>query len=317
MTPSKKAAGAPRPRLRPVHELNRLPLADRDASPPDGLPRGDALAELTAEPLARLSELQERLYAEGRRALLVVLQARDAAGKDGTIRTVFGACNPVGLQVTSFGVPSALEQRHDFLWRVHAAVPPVGMIGVFNRSHYEAVLVERVRQLTPKAVWSRRYAQINDFERMLTESGTTVLKFFLHVSREEQHGRFRKRLEKGDKQWKFKAGDLDDSALWDDYTQAYGDVFRRCSTPDAPWYVVPANNKKVRDLLVAEVVAATLERMRPRSPKMTGDVPALLARIARLAEGDDAKAAEPDATPPATDPPPATDASVPDTDTDH
>jgi PPK2 family polyphosphate:nucleotide phosphotransferase len=268
-----------------VHELDRPPLTDRDASPPDGLPRGDALAELTAASLARLSELQERLHAEGRRSLLVVLQARDAAGKDGTIRTVFGVCNPVGLQVASFGVPSALELRHDFLWRVHAAVPPAGMIGVFNRSHYEAVLVERVRELTPKAVWSKRYAQINDFERLLTESGTTVLKFFLHVSREEQRNRFQKRLEKGDKQWKFKAGDLDDSALWDGYTQAYGDVLRRCSSADAPWYVVPADNKRVRDLLVAEVVASTLERMRPRFPKFDDDAPALLARVAGLHGG--------------------------------
>jgi PPK2 family polyphosphate:nucleotide phosphotransferase len=268
-----------------VHELDRLPLHDRDASPPDGLPRGDALAELTAAPLARLSELQERLYAEGRRSLLVVLQARDAAGKDGTIRTVFGACNPVGLEVTSFGVPSALELRHDFLWRVHAAVPPAGMIGVFNRSHYEAVLVERVRGITPEAVWSKRYAQINDFERLLVESGTTVLKFFLHVSRDEQRKRFRKRLEKGDKQWKFKAGDLDDSALWDDYTEAYGDVLRRCSSADAPWYVVPADDKRARDLLVAEVVAETLAGMRPRFPKSDDDVPALMARIAGLHGG--------------------------------
>jgi PPK2 family polyphosphate:nucleotide phosphotransferase len=278
-----------------VHELDRLPLHDRDASPPDGLPRGDALAELTAAPLARLSELQERLYAEGRRSLLVVLQARDAAGKDGTIRTVFGACNPVGLEVTSFGVPSALELRHDFLWRVHAAVPPAGMIGVFNRSHYEAVLVERVRGITPEAVWSKRYAQINDFERLLVESGTTVLKFFLHVSRDEQRKRFRKRLEKGDKQWKFKAGDLDDSALWDDYTEAYGDVLRRCSSADAPWYVVPADDKRARDLLVAEVVAETLAGMRPRFPKSDDDVPALMARIAGL-HGGAAPEPEPEPT---------------------
>ena len=276
MTTSTNSAAAGRPRLRPVHELDRPPLTEDDAAPPDGLPRGDALAERTAAVLAQISELQERLYADGRRALLVVLQARDTGGKDGTIRTVFGACSPVGLEVTSFGVPSALELRHDFLWRVHAAVPPLGVVGVFNRSHYEAVLVERVRELTPEAVWSRRYAQINDFERMLDESGTTVLKFFLHVSREEQHKRFRKRLVKSDKQWKFNPGDLDDSALWDDYTRAYDDVLRRCSTEHAPWYVVPANHKPTRDLLVAEVVAATLARMKPEFPAADAATLALL-----------------------------------------
>jgi PPK2 family polyphosphate:nucleotide phosphotransferase len=274
-TPTDTAA-ADRTRLRPVHQLDRPPLTEEDAAPPDGLPRGDARAGRTAVALAQISELQERLYAEERRALLVVLQARDAGGKDGTIRTVFGACNPVGLQVTSFGVPSALEQRHDFLWRVHAAVPPMGVVGVFNRSHYEAVLVERVRELTPEAVWSRRYAQINDFERMLDESGTTVVKFFLHVSRAEQHKRFRKRLEKRDKQWKFNPGDLDDSALWDEYTQAYDDALRRCSTEHAPWYVVPADHKPTRNLLVAEVVAATLARMKPEFPAADAATLALL-----------------------------------------
>jgi len=249
-----------------VDEKHRPPLADEDAERPSELPRGAALVRRTAAALARLSELQERLYADAGQALLVVVQARDAGGKDGTIRTVFGACSPVGVHVANFGAPSALELRHDFLWRVHAAVPPRRMIGVFNRSHYEAVLVERVRGLTPEAVWSRRYVQINDFEQLLAESGTTVLKFFLHVSREEQRRRFRKRLARVDEQWKFKAGDLDDRALWDEYTRAYDDALRRCSTAHAPWYVVPANHKPTRDLLVAEVVVATLERMDPRYP---------------------------------------------------
>jgi PPK2 family polyphosphate:nucleotide phosphotransferase len=281
-TSSERSAGTARPRLRPAHELDRLPLADADAEPPAGLPRGGALRSLAAASLDGLPELQERLYAEGRRSLLVVLQARDAGGKDGTIRAVFGGCNPIGVQVTSFGAPSALERRHDFLWRVHQAVPATGMIGIFNRSHYEAVLVERVRELTPESVWSKRYAQIVDFERLLAESGTTVLKFFLHVSREEQHARFRKRLQKADKHWKFSAGDLDDSALWDEYTRAYDDALRRTSTEHAPWYVVPADHKPSRNLLVAEVVVDTLARMDPRYPDADVDTSALLERLKKM-----------------------------------
>ncbi|HEY8257629.1 MAG TPA: PPK2 family polyphosphate kinase [Gemmatimonadales bacterium] len=214
----------------------------------------------------RMDELQTALYAEGKQALLIVLQARDGAGKDSTIRRVFGRLNPVGCMVTSFKVPTALELRHDFLWRVHQAVPPKGTIGVFNRSHYEDVLVVRVHQLVPEKVWRARYDQINAFEHLLTQNGVTILKFFLHISKDEQKERLRERLDDPAKQWKFNAADLGERDKWDEYTHAYTDVLRLTSTPEAPWYVVPADKKLPRDAMIAEVVVEALERMDPRFP---------------------------------------------------
>jgi PPK2 family polyphosphate:nucleotide phosphotransferase len=266
-------------RLTPTHELHGLALADAEATPGAGLPRGEALETALATLLDRLAELQARLYAEGSRALLVVLQARDAAGKDGIVRHVFGACNPAGCHVTPFGAPSTLERRHDFLWRVHANVPAAGIVGVFNRSHYEAVLVERVRELTARDVWAKRYAQINDFERLLTESGVTVLKFFLHVSREEQRKRLLKRLEDPSKNWKFDPGDLADRACWDEYTSAYQDAIARCGTPQAPWFVVPADHKPSARLLVAATVVDALERMDPQYPPPSTEVAPFLEQL--------------------------------------
>ena len=254
-------------KLRPITRKTPIRITDRDARPPKGLPRGAELKKKTKVLFKRITDLQRRLYAESKRSLLVVLQARDTGGKDGTIRRVFDAVNPQGCIVTSFKKPSELELSHDFLWRVHQAVPARGMIGIFNRSHYEDVLVVRVRNLVPRREWSKRYEQINDFERGLSENGVTIVKFFLHISKAEQKERLLARLEDPTKQWKFNAGDLGERALWASYTTAYRDALRKCSTPWAPWYVVPADKKKVRDYLVAQVVVDTLTRMSPRYPK--------------------------------------------------
>jgi PPK2 family polyphosphate:nucleotide phosphotransferase len=259
-------------KLRPITRRTPIRIADRDARRPNGAPRGTDLKKRTKALLERLTELQARLHAESTRSLLVVLQGRDTSGKDGTIRRVFDAVNPQGCIVTTFKKPSELEASHDYLWRIHRAMPPKGMIGIFNRSHYEDVLVVRVRNLAPRSAWSKRYPQINDFERMLTEHGTTIIKFFLHISKEEQKARLLERLEDPAKQWKFNEGDLAERALWPGYTTAYRDVLRKCSTSWAPWYVVPADKKKVRDYLVAQVVVDTLKRMAPRYPKADASV---------------------------------------------
>jgi PPK2 family polyphosphate:nucleotide phosphotransferase len=264
---------SPRPvKLRPVGRNTLIRIGDRDARPPKGVPRGGDLKKKTKALLERLTELQTRLYAESRRSLLVVLQGRDTCGKDGTIRRVFDAVNPQGCVVTTFKKPTDLELSHDFLWRVHYRMPVNGMIGIFNRSHYEDVLVVRVRHLVPRNVWSKRYQQINDFERMLSENGVTILKFFLHISKEEQKQRLLARLEDPSKQWKFSPGDLGERKLWPSYTAAYRDALRKCSTKWAPWYVVPADKKKVRDYLVARAVVETLQRMGPKYPAADGDV---------------------------------------------
>jgi PPK2 family polyphosphate:nucleotide phosphotransferase len=251
-------------RLDPVDPKRVPDLADGEAAAPDGLPKGDALVEATAALAARLGELQSMLYAEGERALLVVLQGRDASGKDGTVQHVFDACSPFGLRVTSFKAPSADERAHDYLWRVHAVCPPRGMIGVFNRSHYEDVLAARVRGVAPEATWRRRYRHLVEFERMLADEGTVVVKFMLHVSRAEQAERLRARLDEPDKNWKYNPGDLEDRALWDAYTAAYRDALAETSTAHAPWYVVPGDKKKARNYLVAETLVRVLEGMGPK-----------------------------------------------------
>lgn len=224
---------------------------------------------------ARISDLQERLYAERRRSLLLVFQAIDTGGKDGTIRAVLKGVNPQGCAVTSFKVPSHQELEHDFLWRYHARAPGRGMIGVFNRSHYEDVLVVRVKGLVPDEVWRGRYRLINDFERLLTESGTTILKFFLHISRDEQKKRLESRLADPTKHWKFDPADLVERKSWDSYQEAFADAIGRCSTAAAPWLVVPADRKWFRNYTVAKTVADTLEAMDPRypdGPKDLGDL---------------------------------------------
>ena len=199
--------------------------------------------------------------------MLVVLQGIDAAGKDGTIRHVMGAFNPQGCPVTSFKVPSADELAHDFLWRIHRRVPGKGEIGVFNRSHYEDVLVVRVHDIVPKAVWSRRYDQINAFEQMLAEEGTTIVKFFLYIDKDEQRERFQARLDDPAKRWKFRLGDLEERKRWDDYIAAYEDALSRCSTDDAPWYVIPSNRKWFRNLAVPTSSATRSRTLDPRYPE--------------------------------------------------
>jgi PPK2 family polyphosphate:nucleotide phosphotransferase len=216
---------------------------------------------------ADLLELQTVLYAEARRSVLVVLQGIDASGKDGTIRHVMSGLNPQGVTVTSFKAPDGEEKRHDYLWRVHRAVPEWGKIGIFNRSHYEDVLVVRVHNLVEKAVWSKRFEQINDFERMLTESGVRILKFFLWIGKDEQKKRFEARLDDPTKNWKFSADDTKERKFWDEYIVAYEDMLAKCSTEAAPWYVVPANHKWFRNLAVAQILRDEMRGMKLAYPK--------------------------------------------------
>ncbi|MCD4672875.1 MAG: polyphosphate kinase 2 family protein [Anaerolineaceae bacterium] len=232
------------------------------------------LLELNEE----LETLQELLYAEGKHKLLVVLQGMDAAGKDGTIRHVFEGVNPQGVSVTGFKVPTDEELAHDYLWRIHKATPRRGQIMIFNRSHYEDVLVVRVKNLVPPEVWKKRYAQINAFERLLTEEGTTILKFFLHISPEEQKERFQARLDDPSKHWKFNTGDLKDRALWGKYQKAYQDVLNRTSTKWAPWYVIPANRKWYRNLTIACIMIDTLKNLKMKYPKNKEDLSGIVIK---------------------------------------
>jgi PPK2 family polyphosphate:nucleotide phosphotransferase len=249
-------------RVKPGGEVTLSKVATKQTF---GLTKHEALDELgTAK--ERLDLLQQRLYAEGHRSVLLVLQAMDAAGKDGTIRSVFAGLNPAGVPVTGFKAPGGPEARHDYLWRVHQACPEHGQIGVFNRSHYEDVLVVRVQNLAPADVWRRRYEHIRNFEQMLTDEGTTVVKCFLHVSKAEQAARFQERLDNPEKVWKFRRGDLDDRALWPKYEQAYQEALRETSTKAAPWFVVPADSNSRRNLAVAKILLQTLERMDPQIP---------------------------------------------------
>ncbi|MGN6483600.1 MAG: polyphosphate kinase 2 family protein [Thermomicrobiales bacterium] len=215
----------------------------------------------------RIIALQERLWAEHKQSLLVILQATDTGGKDGTVRHVFEGVNPQGVVVTSFKQPTPDELDHDYLWRIHQHTPAKGEIAIFNRSQYEDVLVVRVHDLVPKRVWEKRYDQINDFEERLVETGTTIVKIFLHISKEEQKERLEARLDDPDKRWKFNLGDLTDREKWDDFQKAYQDMLERCSTNFAPWYVVPADRKWYRNVVVAAIVADTLEKMDPQFPK--------------------------------------------------
>src|SRR5213592_3871760 len=243
-------------------------LADWDPGDTHGFDKEPAIDKIERS-IARLDELQYLMYAEHRRALLVVLQGVDAAGKDGTIRHVMSGLNPQGCRVTAFKVPVGEELEHDFLWRVHRAVPASGDIAIFNRSHYEEVLVTRVRKLVPKDAWSQRYDQINAFERLLVENGTIVVKFFLHISKAEQKRRFEERLDDPTKQWKLSPGDFEDRKYWDDYLEAYEDALSRCSTEGAPWYVVPADRKWVRDFAVSRILVETLDACDMKFPKPT------------------------------------------------
>ncbi|HEY6571955.1 MAG TPA: polyphosphate kinase 2 family protein [Candidatus Eisenbacteria bacterium] len=255
-------------------------FALRSVDPDDtrGLDSQEEAEALLTSDIERLRKLQRLLYADGRYALLIVLQAMDTGGKDGAIRHVMSGLNPAGCNVTSFKVPTSDEAAHDYLWRIHHAVPARGMIGVFNRSHYEDVLVVRVHDLVPKDVWKARYRQINQFERHLTENGVTILKFYLHISKAEQAKRLRERIADETKNWKFSEGDIEERKLWKDYMDAYGDALRKCSTPWAPWHIVPANNKWVRDALIARTMVEALEPLKLRPPKSKLDLSKVVIR---------------------------------------
>ena len=232
----------------------------------------------------KLAELQDILYAQHEHKVLIVFQAMDTGGKDGAIRHVFGGINPQGLRVANFKAPGVTELDHDYLWRIHKQTPGKGEIVVFNRSHYEDVLIVRVHQLVPEKVWGKRYAQINSFEKMLAEEGTTIVKFYLHISAEEQMQRLRARLEEPTKRWKFNPDDLKERQYWNEYMQAYEDALEKTSTTYAPWNIVPANKKWYRDLVVARVILATLKDLKMEYPQPKYDVESVLRDFDTLAE---------------------------------
>jgi len=270
--------------MKPSTLLDELRVRPGDAP---GLDRRDPGARLGAadkpagiERLAELVEqlgvLHNRLYAEAKHSVLLVLQGMDAAGKDGVIRSVFTGVNPQGCRVESFKAPAPIELAHDFLWRVHSLCPADGEIAIFNRSHYEDVVVVRVRKLVDDKIWRRRYAHIRAFEALLGDEGTSVVKVFLHESKEEQRQRLQERLDDPEKRWKFRAGDLDDRVLWYDFQAAYEDAISETSTEDAPWYVVPADHNWSRNLCVAEILVDALQRLDPELPEPVADKAAIV-----------------------------------------
>jgi len=254
---------------------SRMKLSEHDPSETFGWDKETAKLQL-AEELMVLSDLQTRLFAAKRDAVLVVLQAMDAGGKDGVLRSLFTGLNPAGVHVSSFGVPSQEERSHDYLWRIHHRCPAKGVIGIFNRSHYEDVVVVRVKALVAATTWKKRFGHIVDFERMLTDEGTHVVKLFLNISNEEQRKRLQDRVDSPDERWKFRRGDLDDRALWDDFMKAYADAMTKTSTDSAPWYVVPADRKWVRNLVVARILRDVLERIDPQFPEPEDDIEGLV-----------------------------------------
>ena len=220
----------------------------------------------------KIGDLQQRLFAERKRSVLICLQALDAGGKDGVIKHVIGSMNPEGCHVANFKEPNQEELAHDFLWRVEAQTPKKGEVTIFNRSQYEDVLIVRVHNLVPKEVWSQRYGQINCFERIHVENGTRILKFFLHISKEEQLKRFEQRLDDPAKRWKISEADYAEREYWDDYLRAYEDAIEKCNTDDAPWFVIPADHKWFRDLAISEIIVATMESMKIQVPEPTVDI---------------------------------------------
>jgi PPK2 family polyphosphate:nucleotide phosphotransferase len=257
-------------RIKPHQKID---LADWDPDDKSAFKGGkdQGAARLTAL-IGRLDQLQDVLYAEHKQKVLVVLQAMDTGGKDGIIRRVFQSVNPQGVKVASFKVPSLIEADHDYLWRIHPNVPGKGELVIFNRSHYEQVLVVRVHNLEPEPVWQRHYAQICDFERMLTEEGVTILKFFLHISKDEQKKRLLERIDTPEKQWKFSSADLAERKVWDEYMKAFAAVLSQTSTETSPWYLIPANHNWYRDLMVAEILVSTLEGLKMNYPQPAEDL---------------------------------------------
>jgi len=250
-----------------IVDANALPTDDMSLFPMTK----DEGKELMKSMSKEIDELQTQIYAEGKHRLLVIFQAMDTGGKDGTIRSVFEKMDPQGVRVTSFKRPGAHELAHDYLWRIHQQVPGNGEVVIFNRSHYEDILAVRVRNIFPKAIWSRRFGHINHFEEMLTDEGTTVLKFFLNISLDEQKERLQARLDDPEKHWKFNPSDLEDRALWPKFMEAYSDVFSKTSTAAAPWYVIPANRKWYRDLVVADILIKTLKNLDMKYPPVDFD----------------------------------------------
>jgi PPK2 family polyphosphate:nucleotide phosphotransferase len=259
-------------KLKPVESKQSIGLRDSDARVKELGMSDQELEDATEKEVGRISDLQRVFYADARYALLIVLQGRDASGKDGTIRKVFTAVNPQGCSVMSFKAPTEAELAEDFLWRIHLHIPPRRMIGIFNRSQYEDVIVPRVHDLLPKRVLEKRYDQINAFERMLTENSVVILKFFLHISRDEQRKRLQERIDDPQKNWKFQLGDLEDRSRWNAFTKAYHAMLRKTSTRWAPWYIVPANDKKVRNYLISKTIATTLKALKLRYPPPNPDI---------------------------------------------
>jgi PPK2 family polyphosphate:nucleotide phosphotransferase len=251
---------------------SKVSLDDYDPADTGRYKSADDVADKLRQHIDELDRLQNLLYAEGRRGLLIVLQGMDASGKDGTIRHVMTGLNPQGVTVIPFKVPSDEERAHDYLWRVHKVTPRYGQIAIFNRSHYEDVLAVRVHELVPKKVWKKRYKQINQFERILTENNVVILKFFLHVSRDEQRQRLEERLRDPKRHWKFSKKDVEERQHWDAYRAAYEDALSECSTRRAPWYVVPADHKWYRNLVVAEVIVETLRGLDLKYPEPAEDL---------------------------------------------
>jgi PPK2 family polyphosphate:nucleotide phosphotransferase len=260
---------------------HKIKLSKIDPDDTGGYSKEGALQRF-CELREKIYELQEILYAEGRRSLLLVFQAMDTGGKDGAIKNLCAGLDPAGLELRSFKAPSSEELDHDFLWRVHKATPGKGMIGVWNRSHYEDVLIVRVHKLVPKKVWKARYDQINRFEEILSENGTTIVKFMLHISKDEQKKRLQARLDRPEKWWKFDPNDIEERARWSAYQKAYEDAVNNCSTKCAPWHVVPANHKWARNVALAEVVLRTLKEMDPRYPKLSFDPKTIKNPVKRL-----------------------------------
>jgi PPK2 family polyphosphate:nucleotide phosphotransferase len=250
---------------------SNVKLSDFATRYEDDLDKKEGKAQL-AEKAVALSQLQELLYAEHKHKVLIVLQGIDTSGKDSTIRHVFGDVNPQGTKVANFKVPTEKELDHEYLWRVHPHTPGKGEIVIFNRSHYEDVLVVRVHGLVPEKVWKKRYDHINAFERLLADEGTTILKFFLNVSKEEQARRFLARLDEPEKRWKFNPGDLEEREYWDDYNKAYEDMLSKTSTDWAPWYVIPSDRKWYRNLAVATVILKTLQNLDMQFPEEVTEI---------------------------------------------
>ncbi len=270
-----------------VNPNSKVDLAKVDAGFKDthGSHR-DALPEIEAH-TRKLHDLQYLMYAEGKRSLLICLQGRDAAGKDGTINHVLSAMNPQGCTVTGFKVPSKEEAAHDFLWRYHKAAPAKGQVAIFNRSHYEDVLVVRVHDLVPKSVWSQRYRHINNFEKMLSDNGTHILKFYLHIDPDEQLRRFKQRIDDPARHWKISDGDYAERPFWDAYTAAFEDALGKCGTAHAPWFIIPSNHKWFRNLAISRIVSEYMELLDMRFPPPTVDIGEIEKRYHAIASGEE------------------------------